>query len=315
MIDAKRQTDRAVAFILTCVLATHATHASSDCTIVNLMPTFWTALGSEEAAVQLRARVVEPHSDVYNASFVNLPADSKWLDEVARERSYVESHRAEIVAVEKYLIARVPQFMREFARKFPDYRCDFTFYIGPSFGHMDGSAARVNGEHRILFAPDVIPRLHRTEDLKVLIDHETFHIYHHQATAEFGATEEAVPTILNALWTEGLATFVSWRMNPNKSLDIAMLQPGIPEGAQPHLAAIASDMIRHADEHDEPIYGRYFMGNRQPEGYPPRSGYYVGMLIAERLSRHYSLSQLAHLKGAPLHAILITELTRLAEGR
>jgi hypothetical protein len=164
---------------------------------------------------------------------------------VARERTYVEAHREEVTAAESYLSAHAQPLMAQFKQTFPDFKCDFTFYIAPSFGQMDGSAAFVNGRHRIIFAPDVIPRYHQLSELKVLIDHETFHIYHHQATGVYGASAEAVPTILEALWGEGLATFVSWRMNPEVSLDTALLQPGIPEAASPHLADIAKDLLAH----------------------------------------------------------------------
>jgi hypothetical protein len=202
--------------------------------------------------------------------------------------------------------------MAEFRRTFPDYKCDFTFFIAPSFGRMDGSAGLVNGQPLIIFAPDVIPRYHKLTDLKVLIDHETFHIYHHQSTGVYGASAEAVPTTLEALWSEGLATFVSWRMNPGVSLDIALLQPGIPEGANPHLADIAKDLLAHLDDKDEATYRHYFVGGGQEPGYPPRAGYFVGTLVAQNLSARYTLPQLAHLNGAKLHAMVVKTLKRFS---
>ena len=36
-------------------------------------------------------------------------------------------------------------------------------------------------------------------------------------------------------------------MNPAVSLDAALLQPGIPEGAKPHLADISKDLLAHLD--------------------------------------------------------------------
>jgi hypothetical protein len=288
-------------------------NAATDCTVVDLMPAFWQALAAKEPAAQMRAAVIDPHPDLYNDNFVHLPTGAKWEDEFAHERTYVEAHRAEVTAAGQYLAANVPRYMQEFRQTFPDYRCDFTFYIAPSFGHMDGATTTVNGQHRIIFAPDVIPRLHKLEDLKILIDHETFHIYHHQATGVFGADEQAIPTIEAALWGEGLATFVSWRMNPAVSLDIALLQPGIPDGARAHMPAIAAELLAHLQERNESTYARYFEGSHPPEGYPPRAGYYVGMLIAQSLSERYTLSELAHLKGAELHDAIVSELQQLRE--
>jgi hypothetical protein len=285
--------------------------AATDCTIVDLMPSFWQALAGNDPAARMRTAVINPHPDLYNDNYVRLPGAAKWQGKLASEKTYDEAHRQEIAATEQYLAANVPRYMQQFRRTFPDYHCDFTFYIAPSFGSMDGSAATVNGQHRIIFAPDVIPRFHKLNELKVLIDHETFHIYHPQMTGVFGAVEEPMPTIEAALWSEGLATLVSWRMNPAFSLDVALLQPGIPERARVHLPAIAADLLIHLDQRDEPTYARYFQAGKPPDGYPPRAGYYVGVLIVQNLSKRYTLRQLAHLKGPVLHRAIISELQQL----
>jgi hypothetical protein len=285
--------------------------AATSCTVADLMPAFWQALAANDLAAEMRTTVIDPHPDLYNDNYVRVPTDAKWEDRLTRERTYDEAHRQEITAAEHDLAANVPVYMRAFRRTFPDYRCDFTFYIAPSFGNMDGAAGIVNGQQRIIFAPDVIPRYHKLDELKVLINHETFHIYHHQVTGVFGATEEAMPTIEAALWSEGLATFVSWRMNPGFSLDTALLQPGIPEGARLHLSPIAAELREHLEEKNELTYARYFEGGEQPEGYPPRAGYYVGVLIAQDLSKRYTLRQLAQLKGHALHEAIMAELQQI----
>jgi hypothetical protein len=296
---------------LLCFCGITVAEAGTGCKVVNLMPAFWRSLETSSAAVQIRATLIVPHPDLYNDNYVNLPSGAKWDAAVAHERAYVEAHREEVTAAESYLSAHAQPLMAQFQQTFPDFKCDFTFYIAPSFGQMDGSAAFVNRRHRIIFAPDVIPRYHQLSELKVLIDHETFHIYHHQATGVYGASAEAVPTILEALWGEGLATFVSWRMNPEVSLDTALLQPGIPEAANPHLADIAKGLLAHLDDKDEPTFLRYFVAGKQSEGYPPRAGYFMGALIAQDLSARYALPQLAHLGGPELHASVTEALEKL----
>jgi hypothetical protein len=297
---------------LSCLCSVAAVQARAGCKVVDLMPAFWRSFAEGDAAAQLRTKVIDPHPELYNENYVSLPSGAKWDTSVASERTYVDAHRLDVIAAERYLSVHVPAFMAEFRRTFPDYKCDFTFFIAPSFGQMDGSAGFVNGQQLIIFAPDVIPRYHKLPELKVLIDHETFHIYHHQSTGVYGASAEAVPTTLEALWSEGLATFVSWRMNPGVSLDIALLQPGIPEGANPHLADIAKDLLAHLDDRDATTYQHYFVGGRQQPGYPPRAGYFVGTLIAQNLSARYTLPQLAHLNGAELHTMVVDALGKLS---
>jgi hypothetical protein len=300
------------AICLVCLCSVTAVQARASCKVVDLMPAFWRSLAEGNAPARLRTIVVDPHPELYNENYVSLPSGAKWDTSIASERTYVEAHKQEVNAAERYLSLHVPRFMAEFRRTFPDYKCDFTFFVAPSFGQMDGSAGLVNGQELIIFAPDVIPRYHKLSDLKVLIDHETFHIYHHQSTGVYGASAEAVPTILETLWSEGLATFVSWRMNPGVSLDIALLQPGIPEGAKPHLADIAKDLLAHLDDKDETTYRHYFVGGAQQPGYPPRAGYFVGALIAQNQSALYTLPQLAHLNGAKLRAIVVKTLEELS---
>jgi hypothetical protein len=289
--------------------------AAARCAVVDLMPEYWRALDSSDAGNRVQTTLIEPHPDVYNDTLVKLPTGEKWAEQFAHERAYAETHRKEVIAAEDYLSAHVEPIMDQFQKTFPDYRCDYTFYIAPSFGRMDGAAMLVNEHNVIIFAPDVIPRYHKLSNLKVLIDHETFHVYHRQATGVYGTSAEAVPTILEALWSEGLATFVSWRMNPEVDLDTALLQPGIPEAAKPHLAEIAKDLLAHLDEKDGATFGRYFVAGRQAEGRPPRAGYYLGALVAQALAMRYTLAQLAHLDGPALHSAVIAELTRIASTR
>ena len=287
----------------------------ANCNVVNLMPALWRSIDRRDAAKAIREAVVTPNPDLYNPKFVDLPTGAKWEEEIASEKAYVRPNRKEIEAVEKYLTAYVQPFMSAFKEKFSDYQCDYTFYIAPSFGRMDGSAAFIDNKHLIIFAPDVIPKYHKVSELKVLIDHETFHIYHHQATGVYGASEEPLPTIEEALWGEGLATLVSARLNPEASMDAVMLQPGIPEGAKPYLADIAKALLAHLEEKDKATFSAYFMAGNPPKGYPPRAGYYVGLLIAEKLSERYSLPELAHLKGPELHDLLVSQLQQMANER
>jgi hypothetical protein len=299
-----------LAFLLPSQWLVHAGTAES-CAVVDLMPAYWQALAEKDSAAQMRTTVIAPHPDLYNDNYVRLPTGARWESELTREKAYAEAHRKEIDAAEQFLAGNVRRFMQDFGQTFPDYRCDFTFYIAPSFGNMDGSAGIVNGQHRIIFAPDVIPRLHALNELKVLIDHETFHVYHHQATGVMGVDEQAIPTIEAALWSEGLATFVSWRMNPTVSLDIALLQPGIPEGARAHIPAMTRDLLAHLDSRDASTYARYFEGGKALDGQPARAGYYVGFLLAQTLSKRHTLPELAHLKGSALHDAIVAELQRL----
>src|SRR6516162_3006953 len=114
--------------------------ARAECRIVDLMPTFWRSLQADDAAAAVRAKVVDAHPDLYNADYVALPTEAKWEATFAQVRTYVEAHRDEVTAAERYLLTHVPRYMQDFRRTFPDYRCDYLFYIAPSFDRVDGAA-------------------------------------------------------------------------------------------------------------------------------------------------------------------------------
>ena len=126
------------ALLAVCTFALGAVAGAADreCDVVNLMPPFWAAIDEPDAAARLRVSVMGPHPDLYNESYVALPLGERWANEVTRERTYVSANRAAIESVEAYLSGNVPRFMRDFGRQFPDYRCDYTFYIAPSYGRM-----------------------------------------------------------------------------------------------------------------------------------------------------------------------------------
>jgi hypothetical protein len=295
---------------LACLQVVASAHAVTTCSFVDLMSAFWQALGADNGAAQMRAVMIDPHPDLYNELLITVPSGEDWETTFSSEKTYDEAHRTQVRAVERYLVANAPKYMSAFQRAFPDYRCDFTFYIAPSFGNLDGSAATVGGKYLIVFAPDFIPRVHALSDLEILIDHETFHVYHHQATGVFGAAEQ-LPTVEEALWSEGLATFVSWRMNPRVSVDTALIQPGLAEAARPHLQSMIAELRQHLGEKNDATYSRFFQGGNAPEGCPSRAGYYIGFLIAQDLSKRYSLQQLARLKGDELHEAIVAELDRI----
>lgn len=117
--------------------------AAANCIVVDLMPPFWQAMAGKDPAAQMHAAVIDPHQDLYNDNYVRLPTGAEWESKLAHEKTYVDAHRPEVTAAEGYLAVNVPRYMQEFRQTFPDYRCEFTFYIAPSFGLMDGSARRM----------------------------------------------------------------------------------------------------------------------------------------------------------------------------
>jgi hypothetical protein len=201
------------------------------------------------------------------------------------------------------LLSSVPQMSARFANTFPDFRCDFPIYLAPTFGRMDGAGRQVAGRPSLILGVDTIARFETDEQLPVFLAHEMFHRYHF-AVAGFSDDLADRDVIWRTLWAEGLATYVSARLNPDRPLADALLLPRDLEArATPLVPVLARELLPNLDRTDSRVFGRYFLyGDAEAErlGRPPRSGYYLGYLVAQRLGAHRSLAQLAHLKGPRL---------------
>ena len=96
--------------------------------------------------------------------------------------------------------------------------------------------------------------------------------------------------------------------------DALVMPPRLSALAAPHLREVAQRFIDDPDATDPAALSDLFSPDRAPPGFPARSGYCLGLRIAEKLGAHRSLRQLAHLRGAKLKNEILNALTRLRNG-
>jgi hypothetical protein len=78
---------------------------------------------------------------------------------------------------------------------------------------------------------------------------------------------------------------------------------------------MAAELLAAADQVDAKTFGKFFEGGdaeAKRVGWPTRSGYYIGYLVALDLGRRRDLRTLAHMKGPGLRAAIGEALARLA---
>lgn len=205
-----------------------------------------------------------------------------------------------------------------FSISLADFRCDFVVHIAPTFGRMDGAGRVVDGKPSLVLGPLEIASYQTPAQLPVFIAHELFHRYHFSA-AGFSDDLAERDLIWRALWAEGLATYASAALNPERPLADALLLPrDLAERAEPYLPAMARELLESLDVSSGQTFGLFFEGGdpaAKARGWPPRSGYYVGYLVARRLARQYSLVELAHLQGSKLRSAVGDELAAIQAGR
>jgi hypothetical protein len=327
MATVRQKTLHSLLFVVlvvsACLFAASKTARASDvsgvapCRVVNLMPPFWRfwdAAKDQAQSAQLLLfdqMVVGEYPEVYReAVFSPGSAES---DLRARIANFLRGAPANIAAMRKLsdgLQGALPLYLSGFHKAFPDFACQNSIYFLVSLGAFDGAVRTVRGEPALLFGVDVIARIHPQDELGAFFDHELFHMYHRQITGGSGGMGDP---LYRALWEEGLATWVSGALNPQVSESAILGQPeDLAERAEPLLPQIARELLQNMDSTSPDLYAAFFLGNSARHDLPPRSGYYVGFLIARELAQNHSLQQLAQMNGESLHSTIRAMLQRMA---
>jgi uncharacterized protein YjaZ len=163
---------------------------------------------------------------------------------------------------------------------------------------------------------DDIARVHGPDaDLGAFFDHELFHVYEPHREVPLPVAEGSHPLFLS-LWEEGLATYVSKVLNPQApQKEIFGLPEDMPQRAQTMLPRLAQEIREKLDSESRDDYRDFFLGNTPRKDIPPRSGYYIGYLVVEKLARGRSVQELARLGGPQLRTLIEQALRELETNR
>jgi hypothetical protein len=219
-----------------------------------------------------------------------------------------------VLATGRTITADYARMEATFRESFPDYRCDTQITFGISLFMFDGNqSADTPGKPQMRFGVDMISALHSARELPAFFHHELFHIYHTQQVGADRVPPDATQPVWWALWSEGLASYVSWRLNPTLTApEIFWFPRDLEAQLQPKLAEAARLLLADLDGHDG--YDRWFMGGENPPGLPARSGYYLGYLMAKQLD-HGDLAALARMPPRQVAVEARKFLESLAESK
>jgi hypothetical protein len=142
----------------------------------------------------------------------------------------------------------------------------------------------------MLFGADVIAKIHDESTIGPFLDHELFHIYHARFFPDCAA-------VWCSLWQEGLAVHVAARMNPgatDRQLELTEPRPIRAEltGRIPKTMCFVRKRFDSTSDRD---YALLFLRSSERGKFPPRFGYFIGALLAERIGADLTLEQLAKL--------------------
>ena len=125
------------------------------------------------------------------------------------------------------------------------------------------------------------------------------------------ASRNAPEALYWQIWEEGLASYVSGKLNPGEPA--CCLPAAHPiDGALPKIVA---GMLAQLDSEKPEDYRRYLLGAKGTLDIPQRSGYLLGERIAADAGKTHSLEALADLPPAEVRKLVESELRRMLKGK
>lgn len=239
----------------------------------------------EERLRLLKAFVVEPNRECYD--FVP-GMDDGYLGGYLRTCG---PGAAVTPATTAAVVDRFEECLRSFRARFPEFTAEVRVFLLPSLGLFKGAALPRSGVPSILLGVDGLAPLDAVR-LRGYLIHELFHAYHFQRVpeaakaAELALSGRKMPPLWALLWTEGMASHAVRLVHPETAaedvLDWAPLlrqtEAVMPMLVEDLLAALESDAMGD-------IAGFFYFPRPGRPDMPVGCGYYIGMLVAERLVR------------------------------
>lgn len=289
--------------------------------VVDLMPrffAFWDSAGgaTADSATRLalfQAIVVRPESAFYARAGQPTPERvGRFLDAVPRDLAAMRALGAR-------LHAELPHYQRAFRDSFPEFGYDGRVYFYPSLYVRDGGVMTMDGQPVLMFGVDMIARLNGPDArLAVLFHHELFHLHHGalQRATHAARKADASPTatpLWARSWSEGLATYVSARLNPDATLlDLLLQDSALVLEAPVRERELAARLLDAFGDTTSEAQARWFQAFRTDLDQPARAGYFLGYRVAERVGAGRPLHELAALEGEALRAAVHRALTEIA---
>lgn len=276
----------------------------------DLLPSFWPIYDSgRNESVEARARTLvagyfQPHVAIHQGAGIGRVDLARWLtsfDSIADEV--------------RRLSTAFPRTWRDqverFRRHLPDAASDAPVTILLSFLNFDARVRLWRDQLALFVGLDGVVHIHgRGADLAILLDHECFHLYHHQVNPSL--ILPSGDTIWLGIWKEGLAVYACRVLSPQRSHQQILL-------GDRDLAAITPELLRKIARELPPVLAatdgqtraRYLSYGYRGD-IPARSGYALGLAIAERVARSRSLGELARIPAPEIEALVRAEVAAIA---
>lgn len=295
--------------------------------IINLGPNldrFWERANGKPFDQQLAiwTEVVEkPNQDLYDSLVYSKQFVEDWEERrLKRLRRFFEKLPQEYPSYRKLFAdfnATVDEQIRRYAGRFPDAQFTGKIFAVPGASFNGKSAELSQTREKVLaFGIDVLHEL--KDDTDVLYSHELFHIYHSNKLGSDGKVWDEKAKLTTPLWMEGLATYVSKEMNPDRLDEKIFMSAELPKVSEEDVRWMAQEFLKHADAKSfdvgkpEQSQVWFVFGQTPRKDVPTRAGYLLGYRVVAKLATAYSTYEMSGWDFDRLHREVKATLRTLA---
>jgi hypothetical protein len=279
----------------------------------NVMPAYWHFVQLDSKPERhfdvklFRAEVIEPNKEAFR-SVAGRSLDDSNLKRIVRALA----GKSEVMRrVDAEFPDRFEKAWHRFAEKVPDLKPGAAVFLLPAPRTDVGGSVRPLGDtDAVIFgAEEIALSLSSRTGFDVLVHHEMTHLYHCQVNPEMRRMTAAVymppydpgdTKLYQVVWLEGLAVYWSKILNPTAPDREVLVSTTLAAGVLKKWPRIATELREHLDSSKKADIDAYMFGGNSGGRFPGRTGYYVGMLIAQQLAKKYTFTELCRLKGAKL---------------
>jgi hypothetical protein len=273
---------------------------------INRMDEFWRFFEEtresplDERLQIFKTKIIEPNLAYYsNVLGINDDGLRQYIMEI-------EPKIGALFSSQDKVLTRFHNNLKMFLCEFPDFRTDFNTYLLPSLNLFKGMTVPFQGKILLLLGIDALAEL-TDLNFKGYITHELFHAYHFQHSSTIrDATELALrtmkmPPLWGLLWTEGIACQAVRIVFPEIPEEDVLDWRPLVDQTKPILPDLAGEARRIlVSDLPQDIAGFFYFPRGNNSNIPTGCGYYIGMLVASKLTKRHPIDALLRLDDEEL---------------